>query len=264
MCLSHAPSFASPTCAANHIHAQGNPHCVYPYLIAPAQNLNCRATNQVDQLIFNHLLEYTRIHDTSHTHTFKMAKVPNVKKKAVSARSRAGRRQESPEPAPKKAPKGTVDETNDSWMYGATNAGIHKKAPKEKKLTRAQRQRQLKAIEHGERNVDRLEKSVAKSKLRGKRTQNRAQTWEEINAEKQAKIAQAMAAGEGAEVDGAESEEEIEDTLDEDAPDAMKDLDQQPALPEQNLGQSTSIAQEATPILQQATAAVEDIDDDIL
>jgi hypothetical protein len=50
----------------------------------------------------------------------------------------------------------------------------------------------------------------------------------------------------------------------EDAPDAMKDLDQQPALPEQNLGQSASVAQEPTPVLQQATAAAEDIDDDIL
>lgn len=187
-----------------------------------------------------------------------MAKVPNVKNKTVSARSRAGRRQESPEPAPKKAPKDSVDEVNDSWMFGATNAGIHKKT-KEKKLTRAQRQRQLKAIEHGERNQDRLEKSVAKSKLRGKRTQNRAQTWEEINAEKAAKIAKAMAAG----VDDLESEEE-EETMGEDAGDAMKDLEQQPALPEQNLGQSTSVAQEPTPVVQQATDAAEDIDDDIL
>lgn len=196
-----------------------------------------------------------------------MAKVPNVKRKAVSARSRAGRRQESPEPAPKKAPKGSVDEPNDSWMYGATNAGIHKKAPKEKKLTRAQRQRQLKAIEHGERNVDRLEKSVAKSKLRGKRTQNRAQTWEEINAEKAEKaanIVKDMAEGKGADMDGVESEEEVEEAMGEDAPDAMKDLDQQPALPEQNLGQATSVAQEPTPVLQQTTAAAEDIDDDIL
>jgi hypothetical protein len=194
----------------------------------------------------------------------KMAKVPTIKKKAVSARSRAGRRQESPEPAPKKGPKGSADEekTNDSWMYGATNAGIHKKAPKEKKLTRAQRQ--LKAIEQGESAADRLEKSVAKSKLRGKRTQNRAQTWEEINAEKAAKIAKAMAEGQGADMDGAESESEVEETLGEDAPDAMKDLEQQPALPEQNLGQSVSVAQEPTPALQQATAAADDIDDDIL
>jgi hypothetical protein len=192
-----------------------------------------------------------------------MAKVPNVKKKAVSARSRAGRRQESPQPAPKKESKGSVDEPNDSWMYGATNAGIHKKT-KEKKLTRAQRQRQLKAIEHGERNVDRLEKSVAKSKLRGKRTQSRAQTWEEINAEKAAKIAKGMAEGKGADMDDEESEEEMVEEMGEDAPDAMKDMDQQPALPEQNLGQATSVAQEPTPVLQQATAAAEDIDDDIL
>jgi polynucleotide 5'-kinase involved in rRNA processing len=132
-------------------------------------------------------------------------------------------------------------------------------------LTRAQRQRQLKAIEHGERNQDRLEKSVAKSKLRGKRTQSRAQTWEEINAEKAAKIAKVMAEGTGADMGGAESEEdEEEETMGEDAGDAMKDLDQQPALPEQNLGQASSVAQEPTPVLQQASVAVEDIDDDIL
>lgn len=193
-----------------------------------------------------------------------MAKVPKVKKTVVSARSRAGRRQESPERDPKKAPKGSVDETNDSWMYGATNAGIHKKAPKEKKLTRAQRARQLKAIEHGERNADRHEKDIANSKHRGRRTQTRAQSWEEINAEKAAKIAAYMAEGKGAEMDGTDSEEDIEEALGEDAPDAMKDLDQQPALPEQNLGQSTSAAQEPTPVLQQATAAADDIDDDIL
>jgi hypothetical protein len=193
-----------------------------------------------------------------------MAKVPKIKKKSVSVRSRAGRRADSPEPAPKKAPKGSVDETNDSWMYGATNAGIHKKAPKEKKLTRAQRQRQLKAIEHGERNVDRLETNVAKSKIRGRRTQTRAQSWEEINAEKAAKIAKYMAENQGAEEDGAESDEDIDEATGADAPNAMKDLEQQSALPEQNLGQSTSVAQEPTPVLQQGTAAAEDIDDDIL
>jgi hypothetical protein len=192
-----------------------------------------------------------------------MAKVPSIKKKAVSVRSRAGRRADSPEPAPKKAAKGSVDEKDDSWKYGATNAGIHKKT-KEKKLTRAQRQRQLKALEHGERNADRLEKDVANSKHRGRRTQTRAQTWEEINAEKAAKIAKHMAAGAGAEEDGMESDEDIEETLGEDAPDAMKDLEQQPALPEQNLGQSTSVAQDPTPVPQQATAVADDIDDNIL
>jgi hypothetical protein len=41
----------------------------------------------------------------------------------------------------------------------------------------------------------------------------------------------------------------------------MTDLEQQPAMPEQNLGQSTTVAQDPTPVLQQA--AVE-IDDEIL
>jgi hypothetical protein len=73
-----------------------------------------------------------------------------------------------------------------------------------------------------------------------------------------------MAEGAGAEEDGMESEEDIEETLGEGAPDAMKDLEQQPALPEQNLGQSTSVAQDPTPVLQQANAAAVDIDEDIL
>jgi hypothetical protein len=128
-------------------------------------------------------------------------------------------------------------------------------------LTRAQKQRQLKALEHGERNADRLEKDIANSKHRGRRTQTRAQNWEEINAEKAAKIAKYMAEGQGAEEDGMESDEDIEETLGEDAPDAMKDLEQQPALPEQNLGQATSVAQDPTPVLQQANAAAEDIDE---
>lgn len=193
-----------------------------------------------------------------------MAKVPKIKKKETNVRSRLGRRQDSPDPAPKKAAKGTVDEPNDSWMFGATNAGIHKKAPKQKKLTHAQRQRQLKAIEHGERNADKLEKSISNSKHRGRRTQNRAQTWEEINAEKAAKIAKFMAEGKGADMDGMESDEDIEETLGASAPDAMKDLDEQPAMPEQNLGQATTLAQEPTPVLQQATAPAEDDDDEIL
>jgi hypothetical protein len=190
-----------------------------------------------------------------------MAKVPKIKKKEVSVRSRAGRRNDSPEPAPKKVVKGTVDEPSDSWVYGATSAGIHKKAPKQKTLTRAQRARQLKAVEHGERNTDRLEKSIAKSKLRGKRTQSRAAGWEDINAETAARIAKKNAEGKGAEVDGAESEEEIEDALDVDKSNAMADLEQQPAMPEQNLGQSTTVAQDPTPVLQHADV---DIDDDIL
>ncbi|KAM0698597.1 hypothetical protein Q7P36_002064 [Cladosporium allicinum] len=183
-----------------------------------------------------------------------MAKVPKIKKKEVSVRSRAGRRNDSPEPAPKKVVKGSVDEPSDSWVYGATSAGIHKKAPKQKTLTRAQRARQLKAVEHGERNTDRLEKSIAKSKLRGKRTQSRAAGWEDINAETAARIAKNKAAGKAD--DAESSEEEIED-----AEDSMVDSEQQPAMPEQNLGQSTTVAQDPTPVLQQA--AVE-IDDEIL
>lgn len=202
------------------------------------------------------LQEYT----LTRKHSNAMAKVPKIKKKEVNVRSRAGRRGESPETAPKATPKGSVDEPSDSWMFGAQSAGVHKKAPKAKKMTRAQRERHLKAIEHGERNTDRHETYVAKSKHRGRRTQSRRAGWEEVNELTAEKIAKKMAEGQGADMDGAESEEEIEETQGASAPDAMADLEQQPALPEQNLGQSTAIAQEPTPVLQQAADA-EDIDE---
>lgn len=187
-----------------------------------------------------------------------MAKVPKIKKKEESVRSRAYRRQALPEAMPKKTPKGSVDE-NDSWMYGAANAGVHKKAAKTKKMTRQQRERQLKAIEHAERNVDKHEKNVADSKHRGRRTQGRRKDWEDINGTTAEKVAKLMAEGYGAAMEGAEDDEEIGEEQGASAPDAMADLDQQPVMPEQNLGQSTTVAQEPTPALQQAEEDVDDI-----
>lgn len=186
-----------------------------------------------------------------------MAKVAKLKKKEESTRSRAYRRQASPEPATK-VTKGSVDD-NDSWMYGAANAGVHKKAPKAKKMSRAQRERQVKAMEHAERNADRHEKYVADSKHRGRRTQTRRKDWEEINQAKADKIAKLMAEGKGAAMEGAEDDEEIEEEQGDNAPDAMADLEQQPALPEQNLGQASSVAQDPTPVLQQEAVDLDDI-----
>lgn len=186
-----------------------------------------------------------------------MAKVPKVKKKEESTRSRAYRRQASPDAAPIKTPKDSVDD-NDSWMYGAANAGVHKKAPRTKNISRQQRARQLKAIEHAERNSDKHVKNVADSTHRGRRVQSRRKDWEEINRIKAEKIAKLMADGEGADMEGAEDEDEIEEEQGADAPDAMADLEEQPKMPEQNLGQTTTVAQDLTPaILQEA----EDIDD---
>lgn len=186
-----------------------------------------------------------------------MAKVPKLKKKEESVRSRAYRRQASPDAAPVKTDKGSVDD-NDSWMYGAANAGVHKKAPKAKKMTRQQRARQLKAVEHAERNIDKHVKNVADSTHRGRRVQSRRKDWEEINKIKAEKIAKLMAEGQGAHMEGAEDDEEIEEEQGGDAPDAMADLEEQPKMPEQNLGQASTVAQDPTPTLQQG---MEDIDE---
>ena len=47
--------------------------------------------------------------------------------------------------------------------------------------------RQQKGLEHGERNVDRLEKKVADSKNRARKVQARRTDWAELNGEVQAK-----------------------------------------------------------------------------
>lgn len=117
-----------------------------------------------------------------------MAKVAKPKQRPTSVRSRAHRRAESPERSlnnnkPKSISK---DDTGDSWIYAAQSTGVHKKAPKAKKLTRQQRQRQLKALEHADRNVDKLEKKVKDSKARSGRVQARRKEWEEVNGVKPA------------------------------------------------------------------------------
>jgi hypothetical protein len=107
-----------------------------------------------------------------------MAKTAKVKKREVSIHSRAARRGEDsarPEVAAK------PEETDyKPWLHGAQNAGIHKKK-KVKSLTRQQKMRQQKGLEHAERNLDKLEKKVTDSKGRAKKVQARRQDWEELN-----------------------------------------------------------------------------------
>lgn len=66
------------------------------------------------------------------------------------------------------------------WLHNAQNAAISKKK-KTKQLSRQQKQRQQKALEKADVNVDKLEHKVAGSKARGKRVQARRKDWEELN-----------------------------------------------------------------------------------
>ena len=117
----------------------------------------------------------------------KMAKTPKVKARRVSLHSRAARREAPVAPA-KGAPE---KKENQHWLYSSTNAGVSKKT-KKKQLTRQQKERQRKALELADRNLDRLEKKTEESKKRGKKVKQRAKDWDELNgkaveAEKAAK-----------------------------------------------------------------------------
>lgn len=122
-----------------------------------------------------------------------MAKVAKVKKRETSIHSRAHRRAASPERTlnnNKPKPISKTKDDDDSWIYAAQSTGVHKKAPKAKKLTRQQRVRQLKALEHADRNVDKLEKKVADSKARLGKVQARRKEWEDVNGVRTAVVGQ--------------------------------------------------------------------------
>ncbi|KAI7606524.1 hypothetical protein KC319_g21467, partial [Hortaea werneckii] len=55
------------------------------------------------------------------------------------------------------------------------------KKKKSKQLSRQQKQRQQKALEKADVNVDKLQSRIADSKARGKRVQARRKDWEELN-----------------------------------------------------------------------------------
>lgn len=144
-----------------------------------------------------------------------MAKVAKVKKRETSIHSRAHRRAASPERTlnnnkPKPISKDSSKDDNDSWIYAAQNTGVHKKAPKAKKLTRQQRQRQLKALEHADRNVDKLEKKVADSKASSRRVQDRRKEWEDVNGVKTAAAGKVVKAPEEGKAGAMEGVEEVE------------------------------------------------------
>ncbi|KAK5162804.1 uncharacterized protein LTR77_011176 [Saxophila tyrrhenica] len=124
-------------------------------------------------------------------------KTPKVKKREVSVRSRAARRGNAPPPTEGPAVKSKEKATEYTpWLHNAQNSGISKKK-KTKQLTRQQKQRQQKGLEHAERNIDKLEKKVADSKKRGKRLQARTKQWEELN-ELEPKVVEAEETGDAA------------------------------------------------------------------
>lgn len=85
---------------------------------------------------------------------------------ATSVHSRAARRGTSPSNANKSLesiPRAEVPTKPSSILAAHASAGVSKKKPKAKALTRAQRQRQQKGIERAEVVIDQLENKVAKS-----------------------------------------------------------------------------------------------------
>ncbi|OJJ80397.1 Alb1 domain-containing protein [Aspergillus glaucus CBS 516.65] len=109
-----------------------------------------------------------------------------AKARTTSKHSRAARRDISPSANVDKsllsAPRAeTTVIQRDSILSERANAGISKKQPKPKNLSRAQRQRQQKGMEKAEMVVDQLENKVAKSVKRGNSVQARRADWEDTN-----------------------------------------------------------------------------------
>ncbi|KAJ9665685.1 hypothetical protein H2201_004169 [Coniosporium apollinis] len=111
-----------------------------------------------------------------------MAKTAKLKKKPASLNSRAARREASPSLNLDKSLK-TMKPPSDSRpsVLAPQNAGITKKSKKSKPMSRAQRLRHEKTMENAERDMDKHERKVERSKGRGRRVQERAKNWEELN-----------------------------------------------------------------------------------
>ncbi|RMZ06470.1 hypothetical protein D0860_05525, partial [Hortaea werneckii] len=113
--------------------------------------------------------------------TLNMGKVPKAtKKREVSVHSRAARRGEEPPSKDLAVKSASVQSDYKPWLHNAQNAAVGKKK-KSKQLSRQQKQRQQKALEKADVNVDKLQSRIADSKARGKRVQARRKDWEELN-----------------------------------------------------------------------------------
>ncbi|KAK4997310.1 hypothetical protein LTR66_003247 [Elasticomyces elasticus] len=114
-----------------------------------------------------------------------MAKIPKIKKRGVSMRSRAARRETSPSLNLDKSltsskPPTETYEYSKPAVLAAHNAGISKKK-KPKQMSRQQRLRHQKGLERADVNVGKLEKKVTKSTAKSKRIKERAAAWEDLN-----------------------------------------------------------------------------------
>ncbi|EON69476.1 hypothetical protein W97_08736 [Coniosporium apollinis CBS 100218] len=111
-----------------------------------------------------------------------MAKTAKLKKKPASIKSRAARRETSPSLNLDKSLK-TMKPPSDSRpsVLAPQSTGIIKKTKKSKPMSRAQRLRHEKAMENAERDMDKHERKIERSKGRGRKVQERAKNWEELN-----------------------------------------------------------------------------------
>ncbi|KAL2357561.1 Alb1-domain-containing protein [Cryomyces antarcticus] len=113
-----------------------------------------------------------------------MAKTAKLKKKPASANSRASRRAESPSLNLDKSTTSVKPPVDDAAarpaVLGAQNAGISKRK-KQKPMSRQQRLRHQKGLERADIVIDKTEKKIAKSAIKGKVVKERSAAWEDLN-----------------------------------------------------------------------------------
>lgn len=154
-----------------------------------------------------------------------MAKVAKAKKREPTVHSRAHRRNASPPPKDLAVKSVAADEEIEykPWLHNAQNAGIGKKK-KVKQLSRQQKERQQKAIERADANLDKLATKVKDSKARGRKVQARRAEWEELNGSAGQVVNGEKEEGEGkdGDVDGGAEGVELDVGMSEVAPTAEK------------------------------------------
>ncbi|KAL9096820.1 MAG: hypothetical protein Q9165_000784 [Trypethelium subeluteriae] len=108
-----------------------------------------------------------------------MAKTPKIKKRPVSLRSRAARRDASPSLDTDKSLKNVEPPVETPQFHanvlGVRDGGITKKT-KQNPMSRQQRLRHQKGLERADRNVDKLDKKLATSVQKRKKA-----NWDDLN-----------------------------------------------------------------------------------
>ncbi|KAL9073283.1 MAG: hypothetical protein Q9157_004814 [Trypethelium eluteriae] len=113
-----------------------------------------------------------------------MAKTPKVKKRPVSLRSRAARRDASPSLNTDKSLKNVEPPVekpqSQANVLGIRDEGITKKK-KQKSMSRQQRLRHQKGLERADRNLDKLDRKLATSVQKKKKVNARRANWDDLN-----------------------------------------------------------------------------------